>query len=191
MHLVNDCHHTTTDTSLPVEHTSRSTDSEYLGTVATEMTSLAATNNVFEGEGGHTPHLTFKQNAQSKTAEIQRRGMRPSSVLWMLRKTNLRRMSWVQSQPNTSSLGRVKSHVGWSISPQRRWNINTLKYTSFYQILHGDLAARNMLLCEGNIVKICDFGLSKILAQGGGSYTKKSDTPLPVKWLALETLNYR
>ena len=25
------------------------------------MTSLAATNNVFEGEGGHTPHLTFKQ----------------------------------------------------------------------------------------------------------------------------------
>ena len=52
------------------------------------------------------------------------------------------------------------------------------------------MAARNVLLCEGNIVKICDFGLSKIL-KGGGTYTKKSDTPMPVKWLALETLNYR
>ena len=28
----------------------RSTDSDYLGTVATEMTSLAANNNVFEGD---------------------------------------------------------------------------------------------------------------------------------------------
>ena len=68
---------------------------------------------------------------------------------------------------------------------------NSLYYCLLYQILHGDLAARNVLLTEGNIVKICDFGLSKILKQGGGSYTKKSDTPMPVKWLALETLNYR
>ena len=52
------------------------------------------------------------------------------------------------------------------------------------------MAARNVLLCEGNIAKICDFGLSKIV-EGGGTYTKKSDTPLPVKWLALETLNNR
>jgi serine/threonine protein kinase len=54
--------------------------------------------------------------------------------------------------------------------------------------VHGDLAARNVLLADGNIVKICDFGLSHVLR--GATYTKKSDTPLPVKWLALETLNY-
>ena len=37
----------------------RSTDSEYLGTVATEMTSLAAANNVFEGD--HlSPHLVIQ-----------------------------------------------------------------------------------------------------------------------------------
>lgn len=29
------------------------------------------------------------------------------------------------------------------------------------KILHGDLAARNILLCEGNVVKITDFSLAK------------------------------
>jgi len=29
------------------------------------------------------------------------------------------------------------------------------------KVVHGDLAARNVLLAEGNVVKICDFGLAK------------------------------
>ena len=103
----------------------RSTDSEYLGTVATEMTSLAAANNVFEGENTSLPSSVLTQyliNHQSKTVGIQRQGMQPSLVLWRLRKEKTkRRMSWVQSLPSTSCLGRVKSLEGWSISHQRRW----------------------------------------------------------------------
>jgi len=32
-----------------------------------------------------------------------------------------------------------------------------------FKILHGDLATRNILLAEDNIVKICDFGFAKAL----------------------------
>lgn len=54
-----------------------------------------------------------------------------------------------------------------------------------FQVLHGDLAARNILLCEGNVVKICDFGLARTV-QRDYNYKKQSDIPLPYKWLAPE-----
>lgn len=38
-----------------------------------------------------------------------------------------------------------------------------MDYLASRKVLHGDLAARNILLCEDNVVKICDFGLSRSL----------------------------
>ncbi|XP_046395796.1 vascular endothelial growth factor receptor 1-like [Ischnura elegans] len=55
------------------------------------------------------------------------------------------------------------------------------------EVLHGDLAARNILLAEDNIVKICDFGLAKAMHQAN-NYQKRGDGPLPIKWLAIECL---
>ena len=46
----------------------RSTDSEYLGTVATEMTSLAAANNVFEGDN-LSPHLVSDHSAEQDSGD--------------------------------------------------------------------------------------------------------------------------
>ncbi|XP_069946916.1 vascular endothelial growth factor receptor kdr-like isoform X4 [Cherax quadricarinatus] len=62
-----------------------------------------------------------------------------------------------------------------------------MEYLSFKKVLHGDLAARNVLLAEENIVKISDFGLAKDIYKNE-NYKKKSDGPVPVKWLALECL---
>lgn len=42
------------------------------------------------------------------------------------------------------------------------------------KILHGDLATRNILLAEDNIVKICDFGFAKTM-YNSENYKKKSD----------------
>lgn len=42
------------------------------------------------------------------------------------------------------------------------------------KILHGDLAARNILLAEENIIKICDFGLAKSM-YNKEYYRKKGD----------------
>ncbi|XP_058127380.1 fibroblast growth factor receptor-like [Anopheles coustani] len=61
---------------------------------------------------------------------------------------------------------------------------NGMEYLSSKNILHGDLAARNVLLYSLQVVKISDFGLSRKLERG--IYIKSSDSPLPYKWLALE-----
>jgi serine/threonine protein kinase len=40
-------------------------------------------------------------------------------------------------------------------------------------VLHGDLAARNILLADDNVVKICDFGMARSIYKSD-NYRKKS-----------------
>ena len=63
-----------------------------------------------------------------------------------------------------------------------------MDYLASRKVLHGDLAARNILLCEDNIVKICDFGLARSMYKTD-NYKKKGEAILPFKWLALESLS--
>nr|XP_033321453.1 vascular endothelial growth factor receptor 1-like [Megalopta genalis] len=65
-----------------------------------------------------------------------------------------------------------------------------MEYLSQRKVLHGDLAARNILLAENNVVKICDFGLAKTMYKEE-NYKKKGDGPLPIKWLAIESIRDR
>ncbi|GBP03773.1 Vascular endothelial growth factor receptor 1 [Eumeta japonica] len=65
-----------------------------------------------------------------------------------------------------------------------------MEYLASRKVLHGDLAARNVLLAEDNVVKICDFGLAKSIYKND-EYQKKGNIPLPVKWLAIECITDR
>ena len=54
------------------------------------------------------------------------------------------------------------------------------------QYIHRDLATRNVLLAEDNVVKICDFGLAKDCYKYDNMYKKKSDVrsqPLLIDFL--------
>lgn len=62
---------------------------------------------------------------------------------------------------------------------------NGMEYLASKNLLHRDLAVRNLLLTDNHVVKICDFGL----ARHDESYQiKKLDVPLPVRWMALESI---
>lgn len=49
-----------------------------------------------------------------------------------------------------------------------------MDYLASRKVLHGDLAARNILLCDDNVVKICDFGLARSMYKSD-NYKKKGE----------------
>lgn len=59
-----------------------------------------------------------------------------------------------------------------------------------FQLIHRDLAARNVLVSDKGVVKICDFGMAKNV-QRDNNYVKKGDGPLPIKWMAIESIGDR
>ncbi|XP_057373175.1 vascular endothelial growth factor receptor 1-like [Daphnia carinata] len=62
-----------------------------------------------------------------------------------------------------------------------------MNYLTKRKVLHGDLAARNVLLADDNVVKIADFGLSRQVYKNC-NYQKQGQEALPVKWMAIESL---
>lgn len=68
---------------------------------------------------------------------------------------------------------------------------NGMKYLHSKRICHRDLAARNILLDEFKQAKIADFGMARDMPHPFYYYKRdeaNSSSPLPVKWMAPETL---
>ena len=51
-----------------------------------------------------------------------------------------------------------------------------------------DLAARNCLVGENHVVKVADFGLSRLMT--GDTYTAHAGGKFPINWSAPESLAY-
>jgi serine/threonine protein kinase len=81
---------------------------------------------------------------------------------------------------------------GQAESPSCRF-LGYLKRTSEYfpssrpQLLHRDLASRNVLVDDTMICKVCDFGSARDVAQMR-QYESRTQRRLPLRWMAPESL---
>uniref|UniRef100_A0A914X6S0 Protein kinase domain-containing protein n=1 Tax=Plectus sambesii TaxID=2011161 RepID=A0A914X6S0_9BILA len=64
---------------------------------------------------------------------------------------------------------------------------NGMEFVHSKEVMHRDLALRNILLTSDYVVKIGDFGLSR--RTSGGKYQKCQNPLLPFKWTAPEALS--
>lgn len=65
---------------------------------------------------------------------------------------------------------------------------SAMMYLEEMNFIHRDLAARNCLLANNNVIKVGDFGLSRLLRED--MYTARQGSKFPIKWTAPEALAF-
>ncbi|XP_059351725.1 mast/stem cell growth factor receptor Kit-like [Daphnia carinata] len=89
-----------------------------------------------------------------------------------------------QQDPSATSDGSMSTRdlISWAFQITRG-----MDYLVSRKVLHGDLAARNILLADDGLAKVADFGMSRKLYYDE-NYEKKGQGLMPVKWMAIESL---
>ena len=64
----------------------------------------------------------------------------------------------------------------------------SMRYLDERRILHRDLALRNVLLGEGNVVKLGDFGQARYLQGNDTTWKLDRESRLPIRYLGNESL---
>ncbi|XP_062867496.1 macrophage colony-stimulating factor 1 receptor isoform X2 [Trichomycterus rosablanca] len=62
-----------------------------------------------------------------------------------------------------------------------------MDFLSSKNCIHRDVAARNVLVTEGLVAKICDFGLARDI-MNDENYVVRGNARLPVKWMSPESI---
>ena len=63
-----------------------------------------------------------------------------------------------------------------------------MAYLEEQSYIHRDLTARNILVGDGNLCKVADFGLARVIKED--TYTPREGTKFPIKWTAPEAALY-
>eukprot|EP00088_Acartia_fossae_P050176 TRINITY_DN5601_c0_g1_i5.p1 TRINITY_DN5601_c0_g1~~TRINITY_DN5601_c0_g1_i5.p1 ORF type:complete len:795 (-),score=131.06 TRINITY_DN5601_c0_g1_i5:601-2784(-) len=84
--------------------------------------------------------------------------------------------------------GFLESEFNWNLLLTWSYSIACgMDYLVLKNIMHGDLAARNVLIGDNYSAKICDFGLSKMMYYNE-DYRKTERRKIPLAWMAIEYL---
>ena len=124
----------------------------------------------------------FKRNSSSNSGDSGRSTTSPATT---------------PSSPSEATSSVIFSNYGFDEEPLTlgdllTWAIDTAKgmeYLAAKSIIHMDLACRNILVSEDGRAKITDFGLSKNMYGNLNVYKKQTNTPLPLKWMAPESIS--
>ncbi|XP_062511962.1 fibroblast growth factor receptor 2-like isoform X2 [Corticium candelabrum] len=102
--------------------------------------------------------------------------------------------SYLQSRKDGQQLkqSELNSNCGCEITPNKMFNFSLqiaagMEHLMSRKILHCDLAARNVLVFENEILKICDFGMAKDVRYVY-YFRDQSQTVMPVRWMSPEVM---
>lgn len=81
----------------------------------------------------------------------------------------------------------MRSSLCWDLIQWSFQIASGMEYLTSKNVVHADLATRNVLLSDNKRAKITDFGLSRRLYDYT-NYVKRQQEPLPWRWMSVEAL---